>query len=296
MARTLLIIGILLFIILIGGGIAIYIIYFKSNNQTQQPISKDVLVEAIDGYTKQKISINFTVIYNETIIGHDVTRNDSYTKISLPSNINNFQYFISSPIYYTDMDLLGGNKVTITAWKIGNISVQQIGRLNESNHILLNLTSNYNNREISICVRWSDNIINVFNDNYKQIRELSNQLDCIEAGYIWFPENIDCGFWCKMGFKDKIISSQHCSSTNITKLPPHRLVGKIDRCFYIKKDITNTQSLLIDLFHKSYSTLNNNDFIRVYIIDSNNNFKNVYVFEDENGNDVGAKDIEFVIK
>lgn len=276
--------------------IGFYIIKNMKPKIEEPPKTKEILVDAIDERNNKRIISNFTVTGNDTVIYQGITLNNSYQKIIVPDIYKMYGFYLISDKYYSDFAGLIGNRINIEAHPIGNLSVNHTGNLTAGEgELIINVTTDYNNRELSFCLDWSTNVIKVENTKYQQVRNLFTELECLESGKTWIPEKEDCDTWCKIKLKEKNVTLAHCE-TNYTKtLPPQRLLGKVNICYYVKRTITKDEGLIFTLKYKAYQTLRDTDYIKLYIIDSNNNLKGIYTFEDENFKDTGAKDFVYMI-
>jgi len=86
------------------------------------------------------------------------------------------------------------------------------------------------------------------------------------------------------------------SSNNFSLiLPPKRLEGKVEKCYYTYYTLIPNASLPILLSYKLIDKLGEYDEIEVIFFDSDRNYLNQYTIEGENGEDVGGEDIRFLI-
>ena len=298
MKAKFIVIIILVFLIILGSGITYYLVFNKDKPISNiEPQLHEVFVEYIDSITKKRISTNFTVISNKTIIVQDRSIEEGFKKIYVPLDVSLLEFYNHNPNYYTDFNgLIGFGKVSIDAHPIGKINVNHIGNFTAGqNALLINITTDGENRELSFCLAWSANVIEVENKIYYQTKVLSNKLDCLESGYIWQEYEEICNWLCKIKLKKKIVKEEGCSIKDIKTLPPLFEKDRIDRCYYSRKTITYKDPLLITLNYRTYPNITSEDFIKLFIYDSDNNLKNQYIFEDENNNDVGAKTIKYTI-
>lgn len=286
----------IIFFILIVGFFSVTIYFIlKEEPVVNEIVYRDILVNAIDHETQKPIIVNFTILGNGTFLAGGETRTDSLVKVSVPSNYPVVYISPDHPDYYHDTFLVSGNKHILDISKIGDISVSHSGDIHKgSGTINLNITTNRENREISACFRWSTNILEVTHSFYPLVKELNTKLDCQYEGYVWIEPIEDCGFFCKIGISDPNITEGKCNVESVNILPPSRLNGKVDRCYYIKQALKKDLPFQLTIHYRAYD-VNDNDFITVYILDSDlRNGK--YVFEDANGKDVGAEDILYTIR
>jgi len=144
-----------LIIISIVGG-AIYFIYNKKENKI-----KDVKIDiydyslmTMDKNTKEIITTNYSVYYNDTLFTQGITNSYSYEKIKLPLYDRKFIYVYSNN-YYAQQTIFDGELKSsiIELSRIGNIEVEVLNKLNnEDSDIVLKLTSNSLVRRVRVCV------------------------------------------------------------------------------------------------------------------------------------------------
>lgn len=277
-------------------GIGFYIVDKKfdiiGNSQVEDTPMRDVYVDAIDARSNIPLRINFTLVSNKTILMKGSTNKESLEKISVPDNTKLMEFYVDDDKYYRDLAGLIGSKITIEPRPIGNLSINHFGKLNNTNgNITTFIETDYENREISFCVAWSQSIIDVKTE-YPEILLIKDEFDCVVAGYQWIVNEDICKGLCKLGIKEPIITPPYCSSNTTTSLPPSFLNDRIDKCFYSRKTITIDDPLVFDLNYKSYDSINDKDFIDLYIIDSNSDYDNLYKFESPEGEDWGAKTLK----
>lgn len=276
-------------LVLIGG--IIYAIYYIATLPTINEIEyREILIDAKDG--NKPIITNFSIYGNGSLLLNSITRDDSYVKVKIPLGYN-LNIYPTHQNYYSKREVIGRSKHTILLEKIGNITITQNNKLSEGNSVILNLTTDSINKNIGACVRWSNNIIDV-NTSYLPYKFLNNKFDCESEGHVWMNETTDCSLSCKMGFVEANVTPAKCSVSYINLLPPERLKGKVDRCFYFNTDLTNNNIFKLSLIYKSY-TITQDDYINIYVIDSDYR-ENKLVFEDANKNDIGGKDYLYIIK
>ena len=265
---------------------------YKLVNETKEPesiIMREILLDAKDNANEEVISVNYS-LYNGTIlIKSGVTRTDSLVQTNIPDKYVNVNIKGQAEGYYDSISDSILNKHTITMEKIGNIFVNHTGDLNKSQgEITLNISTDSIVKEISICVRWTGNMLEVTHPFYSKVRELRTQLDCEYEGYTWTPRKVEKK-WFK---KDKIVDG-FCNIDAIETLPPHRLNQLVDSCYLIEQTITKDIPFQVSFDYRSYS--NEENEIKFYVIDSELNAQNRFMFEDGNKNDVGALDYVYQI-
>jgi|WetSurMetagenome_2_1015567.scaffolds.fasta_scaffold169670_2 hypothetical protein len=299
--KTKLIFIIIVMIVLIACSIFGYILFTKQRQQEQKLIeTKDIYVDAVDKLTNERLTVNYSLMINGSLYTTGTLRNDSISKIKVLKSYTLYEFYLNDPKYYTDMNAVVGDRLTIDAYQIGTIIVYTNDTLRPGdNNVRVYVNTSYQNREVSFCLAWSTNIVYVKNNQYRQYKEFNTEIDCEASGYTWIPETVECGLACKLNFKAKNITAAKCSVQKSNDLPPSFFAKnnvRTDTCYYVKKTITTDDNLVLDLNYKAYPGLNTNDFIKLYVIDSNNNIHNKYVLEDENGNDVGAQTNGYIIK
>lgn len=286
----------IIFILLIAGGLLFFLFkVYKTNTESENLQLKEILIKAIDNDGNQ-VEANFSLWTNHSQQVFS-TRNDSYTKIKVPVIDELITLTSLNPgVYYSDIQNFSTKTIEFRLRKIGNLSIySEYGNISSGiGSINLTLISDYTVQNIGLCLRWSVNVIEANLNDYFTMRNLTNQLDCINEGYVWINETTECNILCKLNFENAKISPAHCSNTIINKLPPKRLNDKIDKCYYIEKTIDKQHPLNLVFSYKAYNNTNEYDFIRFYVLDSEIQ-GNRYVFEDISGNDIGAKDFEFNI-
>lgn len=288
---------VLLFIVVSVVFISIYyVIKYKESPNVEAEKTYDVYVSAIDFLTKEQIAVNFSVISNNTKIFSGITnaRGLEVIKISEKDKILNF--FIRDENYYAIKNVLIGSEIKLDAHRIGNLKAFHSGKLNSTNrNITIFLDTDYLNLQLASCIDYSNNIKDVKILNKEESIILDTFEKCEGYNKNWIEETSECTFGCKLGFKNANITSAHCEVSSLDELPPTFLNNKnIKKCYYLES-VKNDTQLKFDLLYDAYESLDVDDYIRLYIIDSDNSDLGVYKFEDENGKDWAAKTLEYEI-
>lgn len=286
------------FVFCLIAGLAVVLFFFigKSINTEEAPTTRSMLIKAVDFYTDEQIAVPFVAIINDTIIARATTRNDSLITINVPITGELIEFYVQDPGYYTDMKaVVGGTDYTIVAMPVSNISLSYYGNITgKQGDINVSIQTEGITREVSFCVRWSRNIIEV-EAPFPTIMKINDKLSCEDSGYTWNPEVVECEtIACKLGWKEAKITPANCSVSQYTPLPPSRL-ERIDRCFLSKKTIMKEDPLDFTLSYRGYET-DGQDYIEVIVMDSNKNLQGHYVIEGEQGEDVGIPDKAFMIR
>lgn len=293
-ARTLLVVFLIL--ILVAGAVATLYWVGKKPDTNTQATERQMLIDVIDYYTKERVAVPFVAIINDTIVSSSTTRNDSYVTIFVPITNELIEFYVQHPVYYTDMKaIVGGNDFTIEAMPVSNVSLEYQGNITgKEGKINVSIKTERITREVSFCVRWSRNIIEVTTP-FPSVMNIQDQLTCEASGYTWNPEVVECdSIACKLGTKEPKITPANCSVSQYAPLPPSRL-NRVDRCFLSKKTIMQGDPLDFTLSYRGYET-DGQDYIEVIVMDSNKDLKAKYVVEGEQGEDVGAPDATFTIR
>lgn len=290
---------ILLFVIVASLSILVVYVIYSDDSANDILDTRDILVRATDVVTQKPLEINFTLMSNNTKLLEGTTRLDSYETFRISADIYDssvLDFFITDPEYYTDKQALIGDKLNIDVFPIGHMTVVHSGELTQAEEeIKVFVNTDYMNRQLSFCVKWSTNIIEVWNTEYSEVLLLDNEFLCVTNNKEWIEETIECSFSCKLGLSIENITAAHCDINYLDVLPPERLKTKVDRCYYAKKSISVEEPFSFTLLYKNYITLNERDWIKVYILDSNNDIYDTFKFEDSQYRDWGAPDIEYVI-
>jgi len=283
---------VIVFLLIIG---AIFYGISKSMSDDEENeidiIYREILLDAKDRETGELLVANFSV-YNKTqLLASSVTRTDSFVQLNIPLQyIDVLDIKSSVDDYYISKETIAGNKHTILLDRMGNIFVNHTGSLNNtSGTIILNISTYSIIQGISICARWSWNKIDITSDLYSEVKKLNTQLDCEYLGFQWIPQKIE-----KHWFKSDNITLAHCNIDFVDILLPSRLIGQVDKCYHINRDITKDISFQVSFNYKSYS--NNNNEIKFYILDSELDASNKMVFEDLNRRDVGVRDYIYILE
>ena len=83
--RSKIVLIILFFIILVGIIVTIYLVVNKPNINGEG-LTREILIDAIDSDTRERLITNFTLKSNDTILSYGVTRIDSLVKAVIPQN------------------------------------------------------------------------------------------------------------------------------------------------------------------------------------------------------------------
>lgn len=270
--------GVVLIIFLIL--IVIFIILFslammnkKAGNQENQVNYINLYIKSIDSKTKENINTNYSLESNNTIISSGSL--SDWTEIQVDSS-QEFKLFCWNQDYYTketskiitlEEKNFNSSKIICEAEKIGKISVFHSGNLNQDVN-LINLTISTEDRlnKLEICESHTSGILSV---NIEELKcEFGAWKNWIQINYttnqpIILPNN---SYMCGMDWESK------CEKVNgIFCYPkdediPNRLVNKVDKCFYIGKNLLNNSINLnfkVETFNK-----NDKDYIEFYVIDS----------------------------
>lgn len=293
-------------IIIALAAIAGYVYFTDLRYVEEEPEFREILIKAIDKKTNKPLIVNYTVIGNGTVVATGSTREDSYVKVKVPMYIVITVYPLHSD-YYSDKTVIIGPDYLMEMYKIGNISIEYEGNLNQTNGRLnLNISVNESIggdlapesvRKAAVCVRWSGNIIEVTNNQYQEAWILRIEEDCKSFNLQWFEAKTKCGIWCKIGLSEPNVTAAHCEQQYISILPPSWLQGKVDSCWATNWDVVEREPPLnFILNYEAYETINEDDFINLYIVDAGRipELDGLYRYE-WNGKNVGADDFLFVI-
>jgi len=253
-----------LIIISIVGG-AIYFIYNKKENKI-----KDVKIDiydyslmTMDKNTKEIITTNYSVYYNDTLFTQGITNSYSYEKIKLPLYDRKFIYVYSNN-YYAQQTIFDGELKSsiIELSRIGNIEVEVLNKLNnEDSDIVLKLTSNSLVRRVRVCVNWGANILDV--NLVNMTIDISNNI---------IPNRLN----------NKVVK---CYNTQLS----------------IDNSDEKTKELVLYFTFTKISNLIYVDYINFIFIDSDIIHINEepyfsLIYEDASYNDVGLKDVKYDLK
>lgn len=111
-------------------------------------------------------------------------------------------------------------------------------------------------------------------------------VDITSNGTIKNP--IICFRWSK-----NIVGVYTYNMSQINK--PSRIENKVDKCFQIADEITDTKKIVILTF-KWFGNIDQGDYIKSYLIDADVHYYGDLMAEDNNKNDIGIPDIYFEIK
>lgn len=286
---------IILVVVLAALGVGAWWVISHQDKTPDEVPTKEIFVDAKDS-SGNRVVVDFIVMANKTEVGRGKTRTDGLESIKVPSQYQVYEFYPQSKQYYTVMNALVGNQISLDVIPVGNIQVTHTGDVSDTQgQVKLNLSSDGINLATSICLRWSINVIRAENDKYPQVRTLNNKFDCLEAGYEWIPEKTVCGFWCKAKISKANVTAAHCSVEQDDILPPTRLKDKVPVCYYMKETLEKGKQTEFIINYEAYPTVNNNDYVEVIVIDSNNDVFNRYKFEDSETKDWGVPDLIYKI-
>lgn len=280
-------------------GMFYFIKFNKKENVVVNNNTREIYVSAKDFDTKEQIETEFTILdVNNTIIAVGNTQKSGYEKLEIPSDINALQFLNTPNDYYRNKLLIVGfpTLIEMELNKKGNMVINHLGNLNNTQgSIKYFIETNSENREISFCVSWTNAIIDVISDDFISILNNNEEASCVNNGYNWINEEIECGFWCSIGLTESKITPSHCSEEISSTLPPSFLIDRIDKCYYSKKTINKNNPFVFTLNYKSFDTLNEGDNIILYVIDSDRDLNNNYKYENEKGEDIGVPVIKYTV-
>lgn len=297
--------GIILIIVLIL--IVIFVILFslsminkKAEQKTENKNYINLYIKSIDSKSKENIEINYSLESNNTIISTGSLFD--WTEFKVDSS-QNYKLYCWNKDYYVkeinkeitfDEKNLNSSKIICEAEKIGKIEVSHSGDLNnEINLINLSISTEDKLQKLEICESHTSGILSVNLDEFKC--EFGSWKNWTEINYtinepIILPNN---SYMCGIDWETKCekVNSVLCFIEQAEI--PNRLKNKVDKCFYIGKNLLNNSiniSFKIETFNK-----NNKDFVEFYIIDSDKKYINnewIFVNEINENNqyfDVGAE-------
>jgi len=182
----------LILFILIAGALIVGI-YKVSKDSTPAVLeTKKLLLGIKDRETAKLIIANYSIYNGTMLIKSGVTRDDSIIEIDIPIIYSNINVRGTANGYYNAFYPLLLNKYIIYLDRIGNFNISHLGNLNATNgKIILNISTDNILTPISICVRWSGNMLDVTHSFYPKVRELRTQLDCEFSGYLWIPQKME---------------------------------------------------------------------------------------------------------
>lgn len=242
---------------------SIFLYYYYETPLTNDFPEYKFFITFKDIDTKETISTDFVLIHDDSIIYTGKTTS-SIEEVKVYGNYSTNQFRImnfGNNYYTTNYHILSAGTKELELHKIGNVSAKfDFGLNNEYKNITL--TSNLYYRDLGYCVRWSKNILEV-NDLKSPLLILDN---CNDNS-------------CSLG-----------SST------PLRLKLKVDKCWYPQEYIDKNINYTIEFEIKNINSIDENDYLELYVFDSDRSLLNKQIIEDVNGKDVGGSDYKFVIK
>jgi len=283
-AKVGIILGIIIFIIMIGGIFAL-LIFLKQKGLLTKPEVIDpsneapYYIKAIDEVTRENIPVNYRIEYQEEGIRKifaegKLSAVTSEVKAPLEKN---FKLVTWSDEYY----LLKGydsisksleNETILTdpeLEKIGNLTITHSGQITGKKDIItLNLSTKDNFKKPHICFAWTSGFLDV---------SLRNNLIECEAGS-WknktynkeTREYEDIGnntYLCGEDYfeKCKYVRGRTCKP-EVKERVPIRYVGLIDSCVYYGNNIKNeTKQIELEILSNEYK--NQLDEIKIYVFD-----------------------------
>jgi hypothetical protein len=299
--------GIILIIILIL--IVIFAILFslaminkKAEQKTESINYINLYIKSIDSKSKENIETFYSLESNNTIISKGVI--SDWTEFQVDSS-QEFNLFCWNKDHYTkevnkiitfDEKNLNSSKIICESEKIGKVEISHAGNLNQDiNLINLNIFTEDKLSKLEICESHTSGILSVNLEDEILKCEFGSWKNWIQINYttnepIILPNN---SYMCGIDWETKCekVNGIFCylKEENI----PNRLINKVDKCFYIGRNILNNSiniSFKIETFNK-----NSKDYVEFYIIDSDKKFINNWIFVNEiNENnqyiDVGGED------
>ena len=267
------IIALVLFIIAVGV-VLMMINQNKSEKAVEQPINYiNIFVKAVDSDTKNQISTNYFIDYNNNVtVSEGTLQSDAWTELMVPSNELLHLYCWSDKYYVIKGNLanpVNKSQTICDPQKIGNLTITHDGDLSkETNNIKLNISTENWFSKTSMCFAWTSGIIDV---------SVQNQVITCETGlwknYTIFNESKKDYDYLPQGQylcgEDYI---ENCESTSGNRCKtkseeiPQRFSGKVDSCTYIGKTLHN-ETFQIDLEVRTTEYKNAFDEIKIYIYD-----------------------------
>lgn len=305
--------GIVLIIVLIL--IVIFTILFslaminKKAEENKQTINYiNLYIKSIDSKTKENINVNYSLESNNIISTGSLF---DWTEFKVDSS-QNYKLYCWNKDYYTkeigkiitfDEKNLNSSKIICEAEEIGKIIISHSGDLNNDiNLINLSIFTEDKLSKLEICESHTSGILSVNLEKDLLKCEFGSWINWKEINYttnepIILPNN---SYMCGIDWETKCEKVNSISCFIEQSKIPNRLTNKVDKCFYIGKNLLNSSvniSFQIETFNK-----NNKDYVEFYIIDYDKKFINnewIYVNEINENNqylDVGAETFIYKIQ
>ena len=259
MSKGFIIVAIFFFVILVS--VALIYFFYEKPAQEQQIINSHVNFRFIDSQTNEQVSTNYviSILPINSIYKEGVSNLDSYTRedVSINTSFRVVNKELNN-LYYTNFLERYDNIGSAKDYRL-DIPLTKTGKLSAS-------SSN---------IFFSDTLYNLTISSSGSIKNLGI-----------------CLLWSKNFISVKINSTEFAEEFLVT-----RYKNKVDRCYNLKQDLSDN-STLITLSYKIFGSIDNSDFIKVFILDGDNSYIDTskIVREDINYNDIGARDLEYVIK
>lgn len=312
MNKGLIILFVILGFLILGSVVTILIIANQKGwfgGEDDKPIPMITLyLKSLDKDTLTPIEANYAIDYNEGVQVAKGRTTLDFSEIQVPSNQlikiycwNDDHYLVKVGKIFTPEELANNkSSTTCDMVKIGNMTVSHVGSLaNQNNQVSLDIATKGWIYKLAICATWSAGIIDVnLADNFAtcdkgnwlnwtSYNASTKQYTYLPAGFYHCGDDIteECTFvdgnTCKMKGMDIPLS----------------LKNKADECWYIGKGIHN-DTLRVD-FDVKAENQNQLDYVKFYIMDEDRRFSvqdNYWIWlTEENGQDIGAKNVEYQI-
>ena len=185
-------------------------------------------------------------------------------------------------------------------FKKGNITINSPDKIQKDAEQILRLNISSRNGSLSrltICTWHSIGIIKLVKPEITiHCNRWLNYTFDIEGNQVNLTNNI---YWCEPENRieqcAKVINKKECVIPNI--IPPSRLKDKVDYCYYTGTSIIDSD-YIAEYNLETMPFINQNDYINFYIVDMEEiKLGSDYPVrtEDSSGNDVGIKDILYVL-
>lgn len=253
--------------LLLGGTIAALYIFYEKPKEEKEPEYYNVSIRTYEDISGKQVASGYAIVLDEStaLYKNGTSREQGYVLEKVPKNhtFQIFNYNVGNQSYYTlrgrFYDYSGTKdefRVDFPLTKQGNLTISHDGEFGTDSELHVTIDADGEFRYPSVCLQWSARVVSVTIPSYQETNKI-----------------------------------------------PKRLQGKVVKCYEITQTIKDDH-IIFPIRYSKFGNLDDADFIKIYILDGDIRYYSInpldgyksYIIEDEQGNDVGEPDIEYIVK
>lgn len=273
------IVVLLIIVILVLGSVATFFM-LKNKGEHKEPIkTKTIFVETRDIDDGKRLSSNFIIVINNSVIADGTTNTEGLEEVVIPDVVNQNVYMLAYDSgHYVQMGAILNSPFSLDLYKKGELKITNLSR--SENKIDISIKAeNGQYRQLGFCVGWTYSFLDVNNKDYLQGEHLNTQEKCENYNFEWIKVND---------------THSECAS-EFANVFPARLKNKVDKCYYARHTLDINGNMTIILNYETIQELGSSDEINIVFFDSDRNYLNKYTVEGANLEDIGALDYEYIL-